>query len=162
MKKLSHDLTYPGATIGQVSAMLADPAFRADVCAAQRVVRQTIEITPAGEGMTVLMDQVQITAGVPGFARKIVGEETAIRTEEVWSSPTSAALHIVIPGKPGDMRGDIVLVESGDGVVERVRLDVVVSIPLVGGKIEGLLVDLMDKALSKENQAGRAWLARQS
>jgi hypothetical protein len=38
--------------------------------------------------------------------------------------------------------------------------EVDVSIPLVGGKIEGLIGDMLVKALKAENRAGRAWLAR--
>ena len=33
-----------------------------------------------------------------------------------------------------------------------------VNIPLVGGKIEGLITDLISKALREEKKVGRAWL----
>ncbi len=65
-----------------------------------------------------------------------------------------------IPGKPGDMRGTVALRESGGTTTETVDLTVKVGIPLVGGKLEGLIADLLLKALRAENTVGRAWLAR--
>ena len=43
---------------------------------------------------------------------------------------------------------------------ETVDLDIKVSIPLVGGKIEGLISDLLLKALKVENRVGRDYLSR--
>ncbi len=160
MKKLTHELTYPGATLDQVAAMLGDPAFREAVSDDQRVLRRTVQISASGDTKVVAIEQVQATSGVPGFAKKIVGDETTIQTEENWSSPNTATVAIKIPGKPGEMNGTIVLAESAAGVVETFDLAISVGIPFVGGKLESLLADLMLAALKKENQTGQAWLAR--
>jgi hypothetical protein len=159
MKQLTYELTYPGASVDQVAGMLGDPAFRQAVCDAQHVLRSTISISPTGDGKVVEMEQIQATRGVPGFARKLVGDETAIVSKETWSSATDADLAITIPGKPGHMNGTIRVAQVGDDVVETVVLAITVSVPFVGGKIEGLLSDLMSAALEKENEAGLAWLA---
>jgi hypothetical protein len=160
MKKLSYELTYPGATVDQVAEMLGDPAFRQAVCDAQHVLRSNISVFPQGDSKVVEMEQVQATKGVPGFARKLVGDETTIVSTETWSSPTDADLAVAIPGKPGKMQGTIRVAQVGADVVETVDLAITVSVPLVGGKIEGLLSDLMTAALKKENEVGRDWLAR--
>ena len=160
MKKLTHELTYPATGIEQVAAMLGDPAFREAVCDAQRVLRKSVTITPAGEGKTVEIESVQATSGVPGFAKRIVGDETTVVTVERWSSPTAAVIEVTIPGKPGTMTGHITLEAAADGVVQTVELEISVSVPLVGGKVEGMLVDLMEKAYRTENRVGRDWLVR--
>ncbi|MGD9961067.1 DUF2505 domain-containing protein [Nocardioides sp.] len=159
MKKLTHELTYPGASLDQVVAMLADPAYREAVCDAQRVLRRSVSVEGAGAGMRVRQEQVQASTGIPGFAKKLVGDEITIVTEETWSSDTAAAVTVSLPGKPADMAGSISVVDSGGAVVEIVVLEISVSIPFVGGKVESLLVDLMGSALSKENEVGRTWLA---
>jgi hypothetical protein len=159
MKQLTHELAYPRASIDQVSAMLGEVAFREAVCDAQRVLRRRVTITPAGVGRTVELEQVQASDGIPGFARKLVGDEITITTVEDWSSATAATIAVTLPGKPADMKGTITLAPTGDGVVETVVLQISVGIPFVGGKIEGLLVDLMGSALKRENQVGREWLA---
>ena len=159
MKKLTQELRYDGATIDQVHEMLADPSFREQVCDFQRVIRHDLEIKADGDTMTVMIDQFQSADGVPSFARKFVGEEIHIRQEEDWTSREKGNLHITIPGKPGEMTGTALLTEDPDGTTETVNMTIKVNIPLVGGKIEGLIAELLTKALKAEQHVGRKWLA---
>lgn len=158
MKKISHEMRYDGATPEQVYAMLADPAFRAQVCEYQRYHRHDISITPEGDGMAVVVDQHRPADGVPAIAQKFVGAEINVHQSEHWSSHTDASLEVAIPGKPGHMKGTVRLAGDAGGTTETVAVDVTVSIPLVGGKIEGVLGDMLIKALDAENTVGRQWL----
>ncbi|GAA5143210.1 DUF2505 domain-containing protein [Nocardioides marinquilinus] len=159
-KTIRHEMHYD-ASIDQVAAMLADPAFREEVCRSQGVTKVEVDVTPGADGAKqVRIDQWQPTQGVPGFAKKIVGDETNIVQEESWTSATHGDITVTIPGKPGDMKGTAVLVEDGAGVVETVELTVKVKIPVVGGKLEGLIADLLLKALKAENRVGRDYLSR--
>lgn len=158
-KRLVHEMTYD-APVEAVTAMLADPAFREEVCRYQGVLRQKVDIERVGEGIHVTIDQWQSTSGVPSFAKKIVGEETNIVQKEIWTTPTLGDITVEIPGKPGDMTGTARVEEQGGRTVETVDLTIKVGIPLVGGKIEGLISDLLLKALKAENKVGRDYLAR--
>ncbi len=158
-KRITHDLTYD-APLADVAAMLADPAFRKQVCDHQRVLRSEVDITGSGAGMRVRVEQVQASRGIPPFAQKIVGEEIRIEQSEVWTALDHADLVIEIPGKPGEIQGTAVLRESDGTTTETVDLTVKVSIPLVGGKLEGLIADLLLKALRAENTVGRDYLSR--
>ncbi|MCW2848680.1 MAG: hypothetical protein JWR90_2654 [Marmoricola sp.] len=159
MKKVSEELRYDGATLDQVHEMLADPAFREKVCDYQRVLRHTVQIESDGQGMTVTIDQVQAAKGIPSFARRVVGDEINIVQTEDWTSPAKGNIHVTIPGKPGEMSGTALLTEDPDGTTETVNLSVKVNIPLVGGKLEGLVADLLSKALRAEHEVGVEWLA---
>ncbi len=159
-KRIKHELRYDGATLEQVYEMLADPAFREEVCERQRYPRRTVTIVPSGAGMTVKVDQHRPADEVPSFARKLVGDEINIVQEENWSSPVAATLRVTIPGKPGQMNGTVSLVADATGVTETVEAEAKVSIPLVGGKIESLIGDMLLRALKAENGVGRAWLQR--
>ena len=55
------------------------------------------------------------------------------------------------------MAGSITLVEAGGTTTETVDVEITVNIPLVGGKIETLIADMLRKALRAEEQ-GRARL----
>ena len=158
-KRIQHDLTYD-APVADVAAMLADPAFREEVCDYQRVISKEVTVDRRGEGMDVVIDMVQPARGIPSFAQKFVGDTINIVQSESWSSPTRGDITVTIPGKPGDMSGTAVLAESGGGTVETVDLTVKVNIPLVGGKLEGLIAGLLEKALVAENTVGRDWLSR--
>ena len=159
MKKITEELRYDGATTDEVHEMLADPTFREKVCDYQRVLRRTVTIDRRADGgMDVKVDQVQETKGVPGFAKKVVGDETNIVQTETWSSKEKGDVHVAIPGKPGEMKGTATLAEDSGGVTETVALEVKVNIPIVGGKLEGLIADMLSKALRAEQKVGRDWL----
>ena len=135
--------------------MLMDPAFREQVCDYQGVLSHDVSV----EGTHVRIEQVQAARGIPSFAAKFVGDEITIVQEEDWSSPERGDIVVTIPGKPGDMKGTAVLTESGGTTTETVELTIKVGIPLVGGKIEGLIGDLLLKALKAENTVGRDYLS---
>jgi hypothetical protein len=158
-KRLTHELTYDAPMV-DVAEMLADTSFREEVCEFQGVKRAMVSIDSDDNGMEVTIDQVQAAHGIPSFAQKFVGDEINIVQQEYWSSPTEGDITVTIPGKPGEMSGTARLSESGGVTTEKVDLTVKVNIPLVGGRIEGLIADLLLKALKAENKVGRDYLTR--
>ena len=72
--RLTYDLTYD-ASLTEVGEMLIDPAFREGVCDAIGATRKTVTVGPDGGGMKVVLDMVQPAQGIPGFAKKFVGDE---------------------------------------------------------------------------------------
>lgn len=156
--KFSHQMTYD-APPAEVRAMLAQPAFRERVCAAMRAVKSEVDIAEDGTGMTVLVDQTQPAKGIPSFAKRVVGDEIRIVQKETWTGGTSAELSLGIPGKPGEFRGTVELAGDEDGTVETVAGEIKVKVPMVGGKLEGLVGDLLRAGLEAEQRVGRAWLA---
>lgn len=159
-KTIRYEMPYD-APVETVAAMLADPAFREEVCRYQGVTQVEVSVDVDGDTKTVRVDQMQPTAGVPSFAKKIVGDETNIVQDERWSSLTRGDITVTIPGKPGDMTGTAVLVPTdAGGTLETVELTVKVKIPLVAGKLEGLIGDLLLKALRAEHKVGRDYLSR--
>lgn len=156
--KFSHEIRY-AATADEVYAMLADESFREQVCASGGALRSTASVSPHGNGMSVTVDQTMPADGIPAFATKFVGTEIQVVQKETWTGPTRADLAVEIPGKPGHMRGTITLTEVDGETVEKVDGDIKVSIPLLGGKLEGLIGDLLASALRNEQRVGRTWLA---
>ena len=157
--KFEHTLRYD-ASPAEVFAMLGDAVFRERVCEAQHVSEATVEIDGVDDTMTVSIDQRRPSDGIPSFAKKFVGDTIHIAQREEWSSATDAVLDVTIPGKPGHMKGAITLRPDGDGTVETVTGELKVHIPIVGGKIEGLVIELFEHALEAEQRIGKTWLAR--
>jgi hypothetical protein len=154
-----HELTYD-APLAEVAAMLADPGFREEVCTSQGTMRAVVQIERNEDRTTAVIDQVRAAAGVPSFAKKFVGDEINLVQREDWMSTDAADLRLTIPGKPGEMIGTIRLVESAGTTTETVDGEIKVGIPLVGGKIERLIGDLLRKALTAEERVGRDYLSR--
>jgi uncharacterized protein DUF2505 len=156
--RFSHRLTYDAAT-DDVHRMLADPAFREKVCVAMHATDREVSVDGAGAGMTVVVDQTQPARGIPAFATRIVGEEIRIVQRETWRDASGGSLEISIPGKPGTFSGTVELAADGAGTVESVNGEVRVKVPLLGGRLEGLVGDLLRTAFRTEERVGRAWLA---
>lgn len=156
--RFEHELRYD-APPEQVFAMLGDATFRERVCEAQHVSEATATVDGVDETMTVHVDQKRPSDGIPSFAKKFVGEQIHIVQHEEWSGPTDAALDVSIPGKPGHLKGSVTLRPDGGGTVETVSGELRVHIPVVGGKIEKLIADLLGEALQAEQRVGKAWLS---
>lgn len=153
-KRVVKDLTYD-APLEEVAAMLTDPAFRELVLERMHVVRGSVTV----EDGVVTLEQVQSSSSLPSFATKLVGQEIRIVQVESWRTTEQADVEITIPGKPGEMAGTATLSESDGRTTERVDLEVTVRLPLVGGKVEGLIADMLGKALDAEHRTGVEWLA---
>jgi len=159
MSAIKHEMRYDGATPEQVYAMLSTPQFREAVCEYQRFPKRTVTIDPTSSGMTVKVDQYRPADEVPSFAKKFVGDQINIVQDERWTSHTTAALEVSIPGKPGQMKGTITLVGDDAGTTETVDVEVTVNIPLVGRKIGEFIGSMLLRALKAENKVGVRWLA---
>ncbi|MDF1603920.1 DUF2505 domain-containing protein [Nocardioides sp. YIM 152315] len=157
--RFTHTMTH-AAPMAEVGAMLDDPAYRDEVIAAQGSLRGTASFGQEGDTVVVVVDQLQPADGIPGFAKKFVGDEINIVQREEWTAVDHADLHVTIPGKPGQMIGSIELVEDDGTTTETVEAEITVNIPLVGGKIEKLIGDLLRKALCAEEQVARDYLSR--
>lgn len=155
--KFHRELAYQ-ASPDEVFAMLADPAFRKKVAAAQDVVSIEVTTTANGAGMSVLNDQVQNTAGLPALAKKIAGETTQAIIHEEWADAASGTYEIVTPGKPTKAIGTVKLVEDAGVTRHEFDLEITVKVPVIGGKLEKLMADNIDAGMTVEHSVGMAWL----
>lgn len=160
MKRVRQDLRYDGATVEQVFDMLATQEFREAVCDYQRVLHRTVTVDRTGEAASVTINQGHATDRLPGFARKIVGDHVTMVQAESWTNGSDGTITVTVPGRPGEMTGTATLVPDAGGVTEKVDMSVTVHLPLIGGKVEGLIADMLGKALRAEHTVGQDWLAK--
>ena len=153
-----HELAYD-ASPDDVFEMLADPAFRERVAAAQDVVSAEVAVVATPEGFNLTIDQVQRTDGLPSFARRFAGDTTRAVLLEEWPDRTGGSLRIDAPGKPSSIEGTVALIGEGSGTTEVVELEIKVKVPLLGGTLEGLLAEQVRRGLDVEHEVGRTWLA---
>ena len=151
--KLQTSVRY-AASPDQVRAMLADPAFRRAVAAAQDARSADVSI----EGGTVVLDMVTPNTGIPGFAKAFAGETTRSITREEWTGD-EATFSVETPGKPTSITGTRRLVAEGDATLDVFDAEVRAKVPLVGGKIENLMAAQFQDGTAKEHAVGVAWLA---
>ena len=157
--KFRHELRYDAWPV-EVFEMLADPAFREAVCEAMDVISADVQLDRDGDGVgfTLVIDQLQKTDDLPGFARTFAGDSTQAIQRETWTSATEGSLAIEAPGKPTSISGTIRLEADGAGTKEIVELEIKVKVPLIGGKLEKLMAEKVQSGMDAERQVGQTWL----
>jgi hypothetical protein len=156
--KFRHELVYD-APPSAVFEMLADPAFREAACAAQDVISAEVTIERTGVGFSLVVDQLQKTTDLPGFARAFSGDSTRAIQREKWADTTGGTLAIETPGKPTEVKGTITLRPEGSATREIVELEVKMKVPLVGGKLEKLMAEKIAAGMDLEHGVGTTYLA---
>ena len=158
--KFRHVNSYAAAP-AEVRTMLTTQAFRDEVCTFQRALEHTVEISEDGRTIRVVITRSQAMDGAPAAARRLVGSSVQIVHRESWTSADTADLAMEVPGKLGHLEGTITLVAKADGGCDEVFAgEVKVNVPLVGGKLEGFVADILTRGLRREGQVGVTWLER--
>jgi carbon monoxide dehydrogenase subunit G len=155
--RLRQELAYD-APPAEVLAMLTDPLFWDKVGDATGALSSTATVGTEGGTTRVVIDQEQKVAGVPSFAKKFVGDSTRAITTQSWQG-NQATYVVETPGKPTSISGTATLAENGAGSTLTYDLEVKASVPLIGGRLEKLVVDLTTEGFGKEQAVGAAWLA---
>lgn len=154
--KLRHQLVY-AAPPGAVFALMGDADFRRAAAAAQDAVSAEVVHTPRGRGFTLVVDRLQRTSDLPSFARAMAGPTTRAVQREDWADEQGASLDIEMPGKPITAAGTITLRPEGpDGTGTRVviELDITVTVPLFGGRLEKLVGGQIAAGMDAEHALG--------
>jgi carbon monoxide dehydrogenase subunit G len=155
--RFRHELSYD-APPDHVLAMMSDPLFWDRVGEANAALSCTATVGTEGGTTRVVIDQEQKVVGVPSFAKKLVGESTRAIITQVWRGH-QADYEVETPGKPTHVTGTASLTGDGSGSTLTYDLDVKASVPLIGGKLEKLVVELTTEGFDKERAVGAAWLA---
>jgi hypothetical protein len=101
---------------------------------------------------------------LPSVVRSVMSGDVTIERDERWTRHDSgrylAEVDVMIPGAPASAKGGMRLRDLPDGGSElNVRADVRVSVPLIGGKIEGVVGDQVQRLLVAEAAFTEEWLA---
>jgi len=151
--KFTHSVRYD-APLADVYAMLTDQAFREKASWSQG--SESVQATVTNGGVRIEM--VQPNTDIPAFARKFAGATIRVIQSEKWSDGSVAEFEVAMPGKPGSISGTRRLVTEGDSTLDTFDGEATVRIPLIGGKIEGLIRDKLVEGWNQERVVGRDWL----
>lgn len=149
------------ASPDDVFAMLSDPDFIKAKCMASGCIEATAESVPEDDGVTLVSRRV-LPAKLPSFAKRFVGETVTLTETQKWSDPHStsriATFIVDFGNNPIAFDGNITLQPDGDGTKVEYVGAIKCSIPLIGGKIEGVALDWITRYVRKEQTVGTAWL----
>lgn len=104
------------------------------------------------------------THKLPSFARKIAGDSVTLLQNQFWNRdqrPYTGELRLELEGLPGHILTRLQLVDNGDGSSTlRGQGEVEARIPLLGGRIEKMMVGKVSEGFERSAQAIREYLAQ--
>ena len=156
--RFRHEIRYAAAP-DQVYEMRSEPAFGKRVCEAMDTPEQEITVEEDALGLRVHIDMLQHTEGVPGFAKRFIGDRTRVVQSETWPSRDAGDIDVEIPGKPAWIRGRLTIAAEGGESVYGFEGEARMNVPLVGGRLEGLIRKMFVAGMDTEGRVAAAWLA---
>jgi hypothetical protein len=103
---------------------------------------------------------------LPSVVRRFTGDDLVLDRHETWTPRSGGGydgtFEVTVRGLPGTMSGTQRLSDNGGGAVSEVDGQATVSVPMVGGKIEGVVVEQVGNLLDAEDAFTRRRLARGS
>jgi uncharacterized protein DUF2505 len=123
-----------------------------------------LEHSADGGGARYLLRLGLDAKDLPSVVRSVLPGDLTIERNERWTRQDSgrylADVDVTIPGTPASATGGMRLRDLPDGGSElSVRADVRVSVPLIGGKIEGVVGEQVQRLLAAETAFTETWLA---
>jgi hypothetical protein len=149
--KVTHDVA---VTVEQAYAVLSTERWPLALAAAlgddARVERQE-----SLDGSLLLSHSHQLPDGAPGIVAKVLPKDGRVLQTDRWEIAASGAerrgtWEVTFPGAPGKATGSYLLSPSGSGCTWAVQGTVSLPIPLIGGKIESYVVEMLGKLLARQ------------
>jgi Protein of unknown function (DUF2505) len=163
--RIDDTISYPGADAERVFAMLRDPEFQREKCAATGATSYDVDIHPSGDRTVITCRRTLPTDGLPDFVRPFTSGGLVLVETIDWSAADGdgariGAVRLAFTGQPLSMSGELDLRSADTGTTAVLAAELVATVPLLGGRIEKACEPLVHKALRTEESLGREWLAR--
>lgn len=152
-----------GGQIDSIYSALGDEGFWVDRIRTVGTSRDSLDdLVVSEESISVTLTQFVPEEDIPDFARKVLpGELSLIRGvtyNRAGDRLTGTSLAEAVGGL-GKITGEGETVPEGDEAVESLEGRVKVSVPLLGGKLEKLVVEHLTDLLVAEHDHLNRWLA---
>jgi hypothetical protein len=146
-----------------VAAALLDESFQKSLSDVGRLAERTLlSQEERSDGTVERKIRCVLDIDITGVARSFIGDGDPAWIEiAVWDPETSTWSWEIDPEVGGDLlqaNGTISLEPDGDKTVRRVEGTVKVRVPLYGGKVEGWIVEGLERAYEEEAERLAEWL----
>lgn len=160
-KKFSNVDSYDTTTDG-LWAMLSDKGYWEQKYASMGASDFEWKTFNAADDELTVSSVRKVAANLPGAAKKIVGDKAEVTQTEKWrrsDDGLSCDIAIATKGAPGGTTGTMSVVSEGSGVTWSADFDISINIPLLGKKLEGIMLDETGENFVAEKAFNDEWLA---
>lgn len=140
-----------------VHAMLTDPAFLAEVCAASGDLDYRVDGVAAHTAVERRMES-------PSAVRGLLGDSLTLLQEIRWNPPAAdgartGRLELTVRGMPARAAAAIDLRPGGRGTLVDFTGEFTIKVPLVGRSLEGKAVPALTAGFDVQQRVGDDWIA---
>ena len=162
-QKLSNTDRY-SATPDQIIAMMSDAGYLTAKYEALGDIKFNVDRQDASDGSLNLKISRTLGSNLPDLAKKVLGAQNDLIQTEAWSTggaEKSCDFTIESPGKPVKISGTMQIVSAGDGECDyTTNFEIKARVPLIGGKIEKMLLAETQENLATEKDFNDKWLSK--
>lgn len=149
------DVRYPlPVDVETAYAAISGDQWAPATAAALKDDSKTVSRELGDGGAVTLVVSRKLPDGVPGFLTKFLPADGRVVQTDTWGPAVdgvrSGTWVASTPGSPADVRGTMRLEPAPNGSTYVVEGTAKVSIPLIGGKAENLVVQMTQKLTAKE------------
>ncbi len=122
---------------------------------------ELLNVSHQGDNFSIEVKRdVPADVPLPGFAKKLVSETMSVTQKDSWNTANKTGrLDINIKGAPVELFCEMELVDEGDSSTLVLNFTANANIPLIGKKIERLLLDDVIHKTETDSAAGVELLA---
>lgn len=150
------------ADVDQLWAMLSDRDYHQAKYESLGADNITFRSFSADDTSITMVNERDVPADLPGFAKKIIGETNHVTQTERWTragDSVTCAVQITVKNLPGGTTGTIDITPVESGCTWSTDFDIKIGVPLVGGKLEDLMKDETTSNQAQEKVFNDQWLA---
>lgn len=144
----------------QALEILMSEEFQRDLAMATGSLEATADVQRSDDGRVTLTSSRTMPAQVPGYAKAFVGESIELVEIQRWDPPSDSGertgtFEVKIDAAP--VRFDGTLALTGSTTCQVITTgEVKASVPLVGGKIEGLIAEQIGRYIEVCEKLGQS------
>ena len=163
MKK-TISMTYP-ADPQRVATMLSDSDYQRGRIDRFGLEDATVDVAARGQGFVATIAGSVPPSRLPAAAKRFVRSTISFTLAESWGEPAddgarTGDIDITLKGAPVNAGATTAMRPAGENATEvTIEVDLNVSVPLVGHKIEEKAMSMTDRAVADEEERAAAWLA---
>ncbi len=150
------------ATVDQLWEMISNQDYWVAKYESMGASNVTFTTFNADSGSLTVVNERDVPADLPSFAKKIIGETNHVTHTERWTrsgDQATCSIEIQVKNVPGGTTGTMEMKPSGAGSTWSADFNIKVSIPMVGGKLEGVMKDETASNFKQEKTFNDQWLA---
>ncbi|WP_194948486.1 DUF2505 domain-containing protein [Actinomyces trachealis] len=155
-------ITYP-ADADAVIAMLSDPVFQRGRIERFGPENLDCQVASQGEGFAATLSGAVPPSRLPAAASRFVRSAVAFTLTETWSGPAadgtrSGNLTVKVKGAPVKAAGTMRMVPGSGSTTVELKLDLRVTVPLVGKSIEDKAMGQISRVVRDEERRAKEYL----